>query len=159
MRAQKAIRGLAVAAIAIAPLAAMDPSGAAVNTGDATANGPGVAFENTGGNVEIGTGHSESKVVVGSPESAPAVPTGLSTLATPAKPVIPSSAALVRARALVDAARLRAQAQIDAARLKAAQAVEQAKQQADDARSRSQAQSDAARSRSDSQSASASSSR
>ena len=48
----KALRGVAVAAFAIAPIAAMEASGAEVNTGDAQANGPGIAFENTGGNVE-----------------------------------------------------------------------------------------------------------
>jgi hypothetical protein len=158
------MRGVAVAAFAVAPLAFMDPSAAAVNSGSAQASGPGIAVENTGGNVEIGVGHSESNVVTGGP-IGPVAPVGeFGTLSNPAarlapaKPVNPSADAVRRANAIVAAAKARAQAQIDAARAKAAEAVEQAHQQADDARAHSQAQSDAARQRS-AESASASSAR
>ena len=144
MRGQsKAIRGLAVVAVALSPLAAVEAN-AAVETGDANAGGPGIAVENTGGNIEVGKGHVESRVVTGNPSSAPAAPTGLSTLSTPAKKVAPSNDAAARARAAVDAARARAQAQIDAARRQAEEAVEHAQQQADEARARSASQSDEA---------------
>jgi cell division septum initiation protein DivIVA len=148
---------MAVAAVAVSPLAALQAD-AAVTSGDATASGPGIAIENTGGNVEFGVGHSESKVVLGDGGGAAplAVPNGLSTLSTPATD--PNAAAVARAKALVAAARARAQAQIDAARAQAEQAVEQAKQQAEDARAHSDQQSADARARAESSSASASSS-
>jgi cell division septum initiation protein DivIVA len=151
------MRAVAVAAVAASPLAALQAD-AAVTTGDATANGPGVAVENTGGNVEFGVGHSESKVVIGDGGGAAplAVPNGVSTLSKPA--VDPNAAAVARAKALVADARARAQAQIDAARLKAEQAVEQAKSQSDNARANSDQQSQDARTRAEQNSASASSS-
>ncbi|MEY2419047.1 MAG: hypothetical protein QOG90_1727 [Actinomycetota bacterium] len=150
---------MAVAAVAASPLAALEAD-AAVTTGTAAASGPGIAVENTGGNVEFGVGHSESKVVVGdgAKTAAPlAAPNALSAK-TAAPAVDPNAGARARAKALVDAARARAQAQIDAARLKAEQAVEQARAQADEARNRADQQSADAQSRSANSSASASSS-
>ncbi|MEY2426804.1 MAG: hypothetical protein QOI61_2376 [Actinomycetota bacterium] len=162
MRGQsRALRAVSVAAFAIAPLAAIDVSSAAVETGDAVADGPGVAIENTGGNVELGTGHSESRVVIGDPASAPAVtPPGALLAKTKAapklKPVNPAADAVAKAKALVDAARARAQAQIDEARRMAEEAQQKAHDQADEARARSDAQSSEARTRSDQSSASTS---
>jgi hypothetical protein len=148
-RAQKAICATAVVAVALAPLSALKAD-AAVQTGDAQAGGPGIALENTGGNVEFGTGHSESRVVLGDPAAAPATPAPLARVggAPAAKTVDPHAAKLAKARALVDAAKARAQAQIDEARRHAEEAVERAHQQAEDAKARSAAQSDAARARS-----------
>ncbi len=149
----KAIRAISVAAFAIAPLAAIDVTNAAVQTGDAVSEGPGLAIENTGGNVEFGAGHSESRVVIGDPASAPAVvpPSALlaKTKAAPPRPVNPAADAVARAKALVDEARARAQAQIDAARQQAEEAQQRAHDQSDDARARSNAQAEAAHSQSD----------
>ncbi|HUR78375.1 MAG TPA: hypothetical protein VMZ22_10535 [Acidimicrobiales bacterium] len=147
---------MAVAAVVLSPLAALEAD-AAVNSGPATANGPGIAIENSGGNVEMGEGHSESKVTHGDPKAAPAAPAapGLGTSSTPAaKPAVnPAADKVAKAKALVDAARARAQAQVDAARQHAQQAVEQAHQQADEARSRGDAQSEEAKTRSSTYSA------
>jgi hypothetical protein len=136
-------------------LAALEAN-AAVNTGNALANGPGVAVENTGGNVELGKGHSESHVQIGNPADIPAIatPSGLSTLSTPAAPAGDTKS---RVKAIVDAARARAQAQIDAARAAAAEAVARAEQQANDARARSDQQSQDARAHAEDSSASSSS--
>src|SRR5438128_2546743 len=113
-RATKAIRSMAVVAVALAPLSAVKAD-AAVQTGDANAGGPGIAIENTGGNVELGTGHTESHVVLGDP-AAPA-PDATARLApgagAGARAVDPNAAKLAKARALVDAAKARAQAQVD----------------------------------------------
>jgi hypothetical protein len=147
---------MAVVAVALSPLAAVQAE-AAVQTGDASANGPGIAVENTGGNVELGKGHTESRVVLGDPAAGPAVdPTARLAPGAGARAVDPNAAKLARARALVDAARARAQAQVDEARRQAAEAVARAHQQAEDARARSNAQSDGARAHSSSASASAS---
>jgi hypothetical protein len=150
------IRGIAVAVVAVSPLAALQAD-AAVNTGTASATGPGIAVENTGGNVELGKGHSESHVVLGDGGGAPALatPNGFSTLSTPAAD--PGASARARAKALVDAAKLRAQAQIDAAKRQAEEAVERAKQQADNARSQSDQQSHDAQTHAEQSSASSSS--
>jgi hypothetical protein len=133
--------------VALAPFAAIQAD-AAVNTGPALAEGPGFKFENSGGNVELGKGHSESKVTHGDPKDAPAAP-ALGTLSTPA-PVDPAAAKLAKARALVNQARANAQAQADAARQQAAEAVEKAHEQADEARNQGNSQSDAAQARSSS---------
>ncbi len=151
--ASRALRVMAVAAVAVAPFAALQAH-AAVETGDATAVGPGVVFENTGGNVEFGTGHSESRVVVGDPASVPAPP-DLSTLSTPrTAPHDPAAAAVARARALVDAARARALAQVEEARRQAEEAAAKARQDSEDARARSDAQSEDARARAEASSSS-----
>jgi hypothetical protein len=144
-----------VAAVVASPFAALSAD-AAVNTGSANANGPGIAVENTGGNIEVGKGHSESHVVLGNPaDAAPlATPNGLSTLSTPA----PGGDTRARVKAIVDAAKARAQAQIDAARRQAEEAVEHAEQQANDARSRSDQQSQDARAHAEESSASSSAS-
>lgn len=148
-------RGVAVAVVAASPLAALQAD-AAVNSGAASATGPGIAVENTGGNVELGKGHSESHVVLGDGGAAPvAVPNGFSTLSTPAAD--PGASARARAKALVDAAKLRAQAQIDAAKRQAEEAVERAKQQAENARSQSEQQSHDAQTHAEQSSASSSS--
>ncbi len=151
------VRGLAVAAVAASPLAALEAD-AAVNTGTATASGPGISIENTGGNVEYGVGHSESKVVLGDGGgAAPAIaaPNALSTKAAPV--VDPAASARARAKAMADAAKARAQAAVDAARLRAEQAVEQAQQQADQAKAHAAQQSQDAQTRAETNSASASS--
>jgi hypothetical protein len=157
----RALRAVSVAAFAIAPLAAVDVTNAAVETGDANAAGPGVAFENTGGNVELGKGHSESRTVIGDPAAGPAAPAARTLapgLTTKAKPVIPGSDAVARAKALVEAARARAQAQIDAARQQAEEAQQRAHDQSEEARARSDAQSAEARARSEQSSGSSASS-
>lgn len=142
----RALRAIAVAAIAAAPLSAVKAS-AAVETGDARANGPGLALENTGGNVEIGKGRSETRTVVGGPIGPVAgVAPGARTVAPVVpKPVTPANTAAARAKAIVDAARARAQAQIDEARRQAEEAVREAGRKSDEARARSDAQADAAR--------------
>jgi hypothetical protein len=127
---------MAVVAVAASPLAALSAADAAVDTGTATANGPGIAIENTGGNVENGKGHSESRVVFGDPSQIPPLATP-KALSTPTRKVDPAANARARAKALVDAARARAQAQIDAARRQAEEAVERAHEQADEARAHS----------------------
>lgn len=149
MRGQaKAVRGLAVVAVALSPFAAVDAN-AAVQTGGAEASGPGIALENTGGNIEIGEGRSESRVVIREPgaNAGPAAPPSALARTAPAKPVAPSANANARAKAIVDAARARAQAQVDAARRQAEEAVQRARQQAEEARARSDAQSQEARAR------------
>jgi hypothetical protein len=147
----RAVRGVAVVGVVLAPFAAIDAE-AAVNTSPAQAEGPGLKFENSGGNVEFGKGHQESKVTKGDPKAAPAAP-GVGTLAKPAVPVDPAAAKTARARALVDAARANAQAQVDAARQQVEEAVEQAHDQAEAARNQSDAQTDAAQARSSAYSA------
>jgi hypothetical protein len=137
--------------VALAPLSAIKAD-AAVQTGDANAGGPGIAIENTGGNVELGKGHSESHVVLGDPAAAPAVdPTARLApgAGAGAKAVDPNAAKLAKARALVDAAKARAQAQVDEARRMAEEAVARAHQQAEEAKAHSEAQSDAARAHSE----------
>ena len=158
MRGQyKAVRGLAVVAVALSPLAAVDAN-AAVQTGSAEASGPGIALENSGGNIEIGKGRSESRVIIRDPATAaPTAPPSALARTAPAKPVPASPSAAARAKAIVDAARARAQAQVDAARRQAEEAVQRAKQQAEDARARSDAQSQEARARSANSHSSASS--
>ena len=148
------LRLVAVGSFVAAPLSLNSTSATpAIFTGNANASGgPGVGFENTGGNVQGGKGHSESHAVMGDPAAAP----NLAPLATPVVPKNPAADAVARARAQVDAARARAQAQIDAARAHAEQAVEEAHQQADDARARSNQQSQDARARAEASSASAS---
>lgn len=136
------LRGLAALIIPVAPIAALDTATPAISTGDAIASGPG-AVENTGGNQQLGTGESTSKVVTGSPAAGPVAPPA--ALSAPVVPKNPAGDAVARARALVDAAKSRAQAQIDAARANAERAVEQAHQTAADAQARSAQQSDAAR--------------
>jgi hypothetical protein len=150
------VRSVVVAAVAVSPLAALSAD-AAVNTGAASASGPGIAIENSGGNVEFGVGHSESKVVLGDPSAAPAiaVPNALSTNAAPADS---GASAQARAKAAVDAARAQAQAQIDAALREAQEAVARAEQQANDARARSDQQSQDAQAHAEQSSASASAS-
>lgn len=139
------LRGLAALIIPVAPIAALDTPAPSISTGDAIAAGP-EAVENTGGNVEVGKGETHSKVVVGDPAAAPALP-GAKALVAPVVPKNPGADAVARARALVDAAKARAQAQIDAARAQAAAAVEQAHQTAEDAHARSSQQSAEAKAR------------
>jgi hypothetical protein len=139
------LRLIGVAAFGAAPIAALDttPAAGPIVTGDALA-GPGVGFDNTGGNVSLDNG----EVVQGpaGPTVVPLAPAlGSKALIAPVKPVNPAADAIARANKLVADARARAQAQIDAARAQAAAAVAQAHQQAADAQARSQAQSDAAR--------------
>ena len=140
------VRGLAVAAFASAPVAALGTTPTPnIATGDAIASGPGVGADNTGGNVSIDNGH----IVDSPPFLVPVAPTASpKALSVPAKPVNPAADALARAHKLVDDAKAHAQALIDAARAKAEAAVEQAHQQADDAQARAQAHSDAAHQRS-----------
>lgn len=152
-RSRTVLRALVVATVAVSPLAALQAD-AAVNTGNATASGPGISIQNTGGNVTYGVGHSESKVVVGDGGAAPlATPNNVSTLSTP---VDPGASARAHARAMVDAAKLRAQQQIDAAKAAAEAAVERAKAQADEARARGAQQSSDAQSHAESSSGAAS---
>lgn len=139
------IRLIAVGSFASAPVALHTaPATPAIFTGDATATGPGIAGENTGGNVQGGVGHSESRVVIGDPQAAPPA---LPPIATPGVATRPAQDAAARARALVDAARARADAQIAEARARAEQAVAEAKQQADEAHARSMQQSEDSRAR------------
>ncbi|MDP1794503.1 MAG: hypothetical protein Q8K63_10250, partial [Acidimicrobiales bacterium] len=124
------IRLIAVGSFASAPLALNTaPATPAIFTGDATATGPGIGGENTGGNVQGGIGRSESRVVIGDPAAAPAA----GPLATPVVPKSPAADAVDRARAQVDAARARAEAIIAEARATAEQAQQRAQQQADEA--------------------------
>jgi hypothetical protein len=157
VRGQMIMRALAVAAVAASPLAALEAD-AAVTTGDARANGPGIAVENTGGNVEFGVGHSESKVVLGDGGGAVPAVAAPNALTTRAVPAAPNASAQARAKALVDAARARAQAQIDEARRQADEAVARAKQQAEEARAHAEQQSNDAQARSENSSAAANSS-
>jgi len=138
------LRLLGVAAFGAAPIAALETTPAGpIFTGDAVAEGPGVGFDNTGGNVQFDNG----EVVAGPPFIVPVAPEASpNALAAPnvVKPVDPAAEAVARAHKLVADARARAQAQIDAARAHAEAVVAQAHQDADDARARAQAQSDAA---------------
>jgi hypothetical protein len=147
---------MAVLAVAASPLAALSAD-AAVNTGSAHATGPGIAVENSGGNVEIGKGHSESKVVTGSPSQGPPAVAAPHALVTPAPAVDPGADARARAKATVAAAKARAQAQIDAAKAEADAAVERAHQQAEEARAHSEQQSQEAQANAQQSSASSSS--
>lgn len=149
------VRLIALGSFVAAPVALNTaPATPAIFTGDATGTGPGIGGENTGGNVQGGLGHSESRTVMGDPSAAPK----LAPLATPVVPKAPGADAIARARAQVDAARARAQAAIDEARARAEQAAAEARQQADDAQARSRQQSDEARARSEASSTAARSS-
>lgn len=151
-KGQTVVRALAVVGVAVAPFAAIEAD-AAVQTGGARAEGPGIAVENSGGNREIGKGHSESKVTHGNKNGAPNAPgadAGAGALATPPPTVDPTAAKVAKAKALADAAKASAKAKADAAVAHAEQVVEEAKQQADDARSQGDAQSEEARARSSS---------
>ena len=145
-RGQAALRAFAVLGVALAPFAAIEAE-AAVQTGPANANGPGIAIENSGGNREFGKGHQESKVTHGNKKDAPAAP-GLGTLATPTAPAVaPGADKVAKAKALVDAARARAHEQVEAANQQAEEAVERAHEQSESAGSQGDAQAEEARAR------------
>jgi NADPH-dependent ferric siderophore reductase len=141
------LRLLGVAAFAAAPGAALDTGATpGITTGDAVAVPPEGGLQNTGGNVEVGKGESNSTVVIGDPAAAPALPGVLAVVPkTVAPPKNPASDAVARAHALVEEAKARAQAQIDAARANAERAVDEARRTAEEAQARGQQQSEAAR--------------
>lgn len=146
------IRLFAVGSFAAAPVALNTaPATPAIFTGDATAVGPGISGENTGGNVQTGHGHSESRVVIGDPAAAPT----LAPVPTPSVAKSPALDAAARARARVDAARAKADALIAEARARADEAIARARQQAEEAQARGQRQNDEARARAEANSASA----
>ena len=93
----------AVGAFVAAPLSLNSTSATpAIFSGDANASGgPGLGIENTGGNVQGGKGHSESKTVMGDPSAAPT----LAPVVTPKVVQNPGADALARARAQVAAAK------------------------------------------------------
>ncbi len=143
----------AVGAFVAAPLSLNSTSATpAIFSGDANASGgPGLGIENTGGNVQGGKGHSESKTVMGDPSAAPT----LAPVVTPKVVQNPGADALARARAQVAAAKAHAQQLIDDARARADAAAAAARQQADDARARSEQQSQDARARAEAANSSA----
>lgn len=155
MSAGLILRLLGVAAFTAAPVAALDTPTPNITTGNAIASPSDGSVQNTGGNVEIGTGERSSRTVVGNPAAVPAAPAAPSARSiAPVAPKLPGADAVARAKALVDATKARIQIQIDAARAAAERAVAEAKQTATDAQTRSQQQSDAARSQSQASSAS-----